>query len=221
MGPVSDEQQAIDSLWRDLVYMATLQTRAAACVSTGGLMEQCYNQAALGSRPTAYAPFKSLSASQQQELRSLMGDMFNVTVPQPPVRMPVMHWDERVDGTAQGQRLDFRAQAASEEQAVRSWMEGTGEPRQDAWQVMESLAGRHTDAVAAPMRDLQASAIEKYIDLQLEQLLSHIETWSKMMQPEKIRWGLTSVALCFCVSPHHGVALMCRSLAPYWDSVPD
>jgi hypothetical protein len=37
MGPAADEDQAIEFLWREVVYLATLQTRAVACMSVGVL----------------------------------------------------------------------------------------------------------------------------------------------------------------------------------------
>lgn len=199
MSPVSDEHEAIRHLWRDLVYMASLQTRAVACMTAGGQDVQCYQQA-FDSRPHGYAPFEALTEEQQQELRGDMQQLFNASVAQPPVRLPVLHWDERLDGSAHEQRVHLHAGAASEAEAADLWMQGTGEPRQDAWQVMEALAPGHTDKRDELAKALQEQAVQNYLHLQVHQMLSHIQNWSGMMDPEEVKCvavPLLSVCACF------------------------
>lgn len=208
MGPVSDEHVAMDHLWRDLVHIATLRTRVVACMSAGGHEGQCHNQAAVGARPPVYAPFEELGSSQKEEFRALLEGIFTNSVRQPPVRLPVLHWDSRVDSTMSGQIINLNGRAAGEELAASLWAKGRGEPRQDAWQVMEAVAGRHTDEREDVVQAVQAQTVQRYLNFQIEQMLIHIEEWSALMEPKEIRcaavprvcalWLPDLISACVC-----------------------
>jgi hypothetical protein len=166
-------------------------------VHAGGLEAQCYNQAEHGARPTVYAPFQELTAWQQQEFSALLQGLFNASAPRPPVRPPVLHWDERVVSTPHGPKVKLQLRAASTQQAAKLWAQGRGEPRQDSWQVIDSLAGNQLDRQDELVRALQAQKIERYVSMQIDQLLNHIEEWSQMMDRQQLR---CAALRCSCSS---------------------
>ena len=194
MGPDADELEAIGLLWRDLVNTATAQTRALACMSAGGQEQQCYDQVAYGSKPPAYEPFESLSASLKQEIRGSLEGLFNVSVPELPVRLPVLHWDSRVRDAGRGQMIDAYSRKAPE--AAKQWVQGRGEPRQDAWQLMDASIPGHPERDAV-VRALQKTLVHRYLLFQVQQLLNYIEEWGYLMDPEQIR---CAVRACVGVS---------------------
>ena len=193
MGPDADELEAMDLLWRELVHMATVQTRTIACMSAGGQDQQCYNQAAYGSAPPAYEPFEALPAAQQQEFRGYLEGLYNASVPRVPVRLPVLHWDARVDSTAPGQKGLLKSPPAPGDAKV--WVEGTGEPRQDAWQLREAVVGRHALEGHPVVRALQAHTVQRYLLFQVQQMLGYIEEWGHLMEPEQIRCATHCIAV--------------------------
>jgi hypothetical protein len=176
LAPHASAHQALDTLWRTLMHTAIQQTQVAACMLVQGQEQRCKALAEAG-KPLLYAPLAAIPEVQQAEIKAIVETVFNATVPLPPIRAPVLHWDAEMGRTDGHHPPHLNSDG---EDACEMWVQGIGEPRTDS--VHGRAASRSHSTEIVPL--LQGWLVQHYLLLQLPQLLEHIEEWDVMLEPD-------------------------------------